>query len=116
MREPKDFPKALAALTFLEMILFLVVSVVGYHFLGQYAEAPMIGSLLDVKHRKASFAFVLVPTVVIAAMYSNVTSKFIFRRVVGKNSKHMHSNTAMGWGLWIGITVFIWAIGFILGK
>lgn len=68
MREPRDFPKALAALTALEMALFLVVSVVGYYYLGQYAQAPMIGSLLSEKHRKAAFAFVLVPTVVVRAV------------------------------------------------
>lgn len=115
MREPKDFPKALAALTALEMALFLVVSVVGYYFLGQYAQAPMIGSLLDIKQKKASFAFVLVPTVVIGAIYSNVTAKYLYRRIF-KESRHAHSHTVLGWGTWIGVTVVIWAIGFVLAK
>lgn len=115
MREPRDFPKALAALTFLEMILFLVVSVVGYYYLGQYAEAPMIGSLLLEKHRKAAFAFVIVPTVIIGAIYSNVTAKFVYRRFLG-NSRHAHSHTVLGWGTWIAITIVIWGIGFVLGK
>lgn len=116
MHEPRDFPKALAALTALEMILFLIVSVVGYYYLGQYAEAPMVGSFLDVTHRKAAFAFVIVPTVIIGAIYSNVTVKFLHRRILGSESKHMHSNTAVGWGVWVAITTFVWAIGFILGK
>ncbi|GMK57551.1 hypothetical protein CspeluHIS016_0403850 [Cutaneotrichosporon spelunceum] len=102
MKEPRGFPKALAALTVLEMVLFLVVSVVGYHYLEQYAEAPMVGSLLDVKHRKAVFSFVIVPTVIIGAIYSNVTVK--------------HSNTAVGRVWWIAITEVVWAIGFVLGN
>ncbi len=116
MKEPRDFPKALAALTALEMVLFLVVSVVGYHYLGQYAEAPMIGSFLDVKHRKAAFAFVIVPTVIIGAIYSNVTVKVLHRRILGSESRHMHSNTAVGWLWWVAITTAVWAIGFVLGK
>jgi hypothetical protein len=116
MREPRDFPKALAALTALEMVLFLVVSVVGYYYLGQYAQAPMIGSFLEPWMRKSAFAFVIVPTVIIGAIYSNVTSKFIYRRLFGPNSRHTHSNTAMGWGVWTAIVVVVWAIGFVFGK
>jgi amino acid permease len=40
MRRPQDFPKALAALTILQLILFTVTAAVGYHFMGQYATAP----------------------------------------------------------------------------
>lgn len=115
MREPKDFPKALAALTALEMALFLVVSVVGYFYLGQYAQAPMIGSILDIKQKKASFAFVMVPTVVIGAIYSNVTAKYIYRRIF-KESRHSYSHTVLGWTSWIGVTILIWAIAFVLAK
>ncbi|BEJ17198.1 hypothetical protein CspHIS471_0605990 [Cutaneotrichosporon sp. HIS471] len=116
MKEPRDFPKALAALTVLEMVLFLVVSVVGYHYLGQYAEAPLVGSLLEVKHRKAAFAFVIVPTVIIGAIYSNVTVKVLHRRILGSKSRHMHANTTVGWLWWVIITAVVWAIGFVLGN
>lgn len=115
MRRPQDFPKALAALTALEMILFLVVSVVGYHYLGQYAQAPLVGSFLEPWQRKSAFAFVIVPTVIIGAIYSNVTSKFIYRRILG-NSRHAHSNTATGWGVWVAIIIVVWALGFVFGK
>jgi len=116
MKEPRDFPKALAVLTVLEMILFLVVSSVGYYYLGQYTEAPMIASLLDVKHRKASFAFVFLPSFLIAAIYGNVTGKYLLTRFLGKDSRHAHSNTVIGWGTWIGADILVWAIAFVLGK
>ncbi|KAL1412489.1 hypothetical protein Q8F55_000234 [Vanrija albida] len=116
MKEPRDFPKALAALTLLEMILFLIVSVVGYHFLGQYATAPMMGSLANTKYKKSAFAFVLVPTVVIGAIYSNVAAKYVYNRILGKNSRHTYSHTIVGWGTWVAIVVVIWVIGFVLGN
>ncbi|GFZ51702.1 hypothetical protein JCM24511_09470 [Saitozyma sp. JCM 24511] len=115
MKEPRDFPKALAALTVLELILFTVVAAVGYNYMGQYSTAPSIGSLSEPWARKSAFAFVLVPTVVIGAIYSNVAAKFVFKRILG-NSRHAHSHSIVGWGTWVAIVVFIWVIAFILGN
>ena len=115
MKEPRDFPKALAALTVMELIMFCVVAAVGYFYMGQYSTAPSIGSLLEPWARKSAFAFVLVPTVVIGSIYSNVAAKFLFKRMLG-GSRHAHSHSLVGWGVWIGIVVFIWAVAFVLGK
>jgi hypothetical protein len=115
MKEPRDFPKALAALTVLELILFTVVAAVGYNYMGQYSTAPSIGSLSEPWARKSAFAFVLVPTVVIGAIYSNVAAKFVFKRILG-GTRHAHSHSIVGWGTWVAIVIFIWVVAFILGK
>lgn len=115
MRRPQDFPKALAALTALEMSLFLVVSVVGYFFLGQYAKAPMIDSLQNPIMRKSCYGLVLGATIVIAVIYTNVTAKFLLKRIMPQ-SRHLHSHSVIGWGSWVGAVVSIWAIGFVLGN
>ncbi|WVF70360.1 hypothetical protein IAT40_005150 [Kwoniella sp. CBS 6097] len=115
MKRPQDFPKALGCLTTLQLVLFTITAAVGYHYIGQYSTAPIIGSLAEPWAKKSAFAFVLVPTIIIGAIYSNVAGKFIFRRILG-NSKHAHSHSAVGWGVWVGIDVFIWVIGFILGN
>ncbi len=115
MRNPADFPKALAALTVMETILFCVTAAVGYFYIGQYSTAPIIGSLSEPWARKSAFAFVLIPTLIIGSIYSNVASKFLYKRILG-NSKHAHSHSVVGWGVWIGIVIFIWLIAFVLGK
>lgn len=115
MKHPKDFPKALAALSIMQLILFSVVAAVGYYYFGQYATAPSIGSLQEPWMRKSAFAFVLVPTVVIGGLYANIAGKFIYKRILGK-SRHAHSHSVVGWGTWIVIIVGIWAIAFVLGK
>jgi len=115
MKRPQDFPKALAALTIMQLILFTVAAAVGYNYMGQYSTAPSIGSLSESWARKSAFAFVLVPTVVIGAIYSNVASKFLFQRILG-NTRHAHSHSIVGWGTWIGIVIGIWAIAFVLGN
>lgn len=137
MKRPQDFPKALSVLACASFVLFIVPAIVGYHYLGQYAEAPAFGSLQE-NYKKISFAFVIVPTLVIGggflsiflprtaanlsslirfqtAIYSNVSSKYIYQRIMG-NSKHAHSNTIIGWGVWTGVVVAVWGIAFIFGE
>ena len=115
MKEPKDFPKALAALTGMELILFTVTAAVGYYYMGQYTTAPSIGSLSEPWARKSAFAFVLIPTVVIGAIYSNVACKFLYKRIM-RDSRHAHSHSFLGWGVWVTIVVIVWAIAFCLGN
>ncbi|KIW64568.1 hypothetical protein PV04_09493 [Phialophora macrospora] len=115
MEKLQDFPKSLAVLTAISSFLFICPPAIGFHYLGQYSTAPAFGSLGTEKFRKGSFAFVIVPTTVIAVIYANVTSKFIYFRVMGK-SHHAHSNTVIGWGAWILVMVVIWVIAFIFAE
>jgi hypothetical protein len=115
MERPQDFPKSLAVLAIMSIILFIVPPAIGFRYLGQYSTAPAFGSLGVVAYKKASFAFVIVPTLVIGVIYSNVSAKYVFGRVMGK-SRHAHSNTVIGWGAWLAITALIWFVGFIFAE
>lgn len=115
MERPEDFPKSLAALAILSFFLFIIPPAIGYRYLGQYATAPAFGSLGILKQEKAVAAFVLVPTLIIGTIYANVSAKFIFGRIMGK-SRHAYSNTAIGWGVWIGVMFFVWATAFVFGE
>lgn len=115
MEHPEDFPKSLAVLTGISAILFIVPPAIGFRYLGQYATAPAFGSLGVVAYKKASFSFVIVPTLVIGVIYANVTAKFIYFRIMGR-SRHAHSNTVAGWGTWIAVMAVIWAIGFVFAE
>nr|POE86633.1 n amino acid transport system protein [Quercus suber] len=115
MERPQDFPKALAVLAGISGFLFIVPPAIGFRYLGQYATAPAFGSLGVVSYKKASFAFVIVPTLVIGVIYANVSAKFIYSRVMGK-SRHAHSNTAIGWGVWAAVMAAIWVVAFIFAE
>ncbi|KAF2669066.1 putative amino acid transporter [Microthyrium microscopicum] len=115
MKKPEDFPKALAVLTGISAFLFVVPPAIGFRYLGQYSTAPAFGSLGVVAYKKASFAFVIVPTLIIGVIYANVSAKYVYGRVLGK-SRHAHSNTVLGWGVWAAIMVGIWIIGFIFAE
>ncbi|OCL05071.1 hypothetical protein AOQ84DRAFT_345317 [Glonium stellatum] len=115
MERPEDFPKSLAVLVAISVFLFIVPPAIGFRYLGQYSTAPAFGSLGVVAYKKASFAFVIVPTIVIGVIYANVSAKFIYFRIMGK-SRHAHSNTFIGWGAWIAVMAVIWAIAFIFSE
>ncbi len=115
MERPQDFPKSLAVLAAISTFLFIVPPSIGFRYLGQYSTAPAFGSLGVVVYKKASFAFVIVPTLVIGVIYTNVSAKFIYFRIMG-NSRHAHSNTFTGWGAWIGVIAGIWAVAFIFSE
>ncbi|KAJ5961301.1 uncharacterized protein N7479_008451 [Penicillium vulpinum] len=115
MERPQDFPKALAVLGVISAILFIVPSAIGFRYLGQYATAPAFGSLGVVSYKKSSFGFVIVPTLVIGVIYANVTGKWIYTRVLGK-SRHSHSHTVIGWGVWGVIMVGVWVLGFVFAE
>jgi hypothetical protein len=115
MERPQDFPKALAVLGAISAVLFVVPPAVGFRYLGQYATAPAFGSLGPVVYKKASFAFVIVPTLVIGVIYANVSAKFVYNRIMG-TSRHAHSNTVIGWGVWVVVMAVIWIIGFVFAE
>lgn len=115
MKRPQDFPKSLGVLTGISVFLFIVPPSIGFRYLGQYSVAPAFGSLGNLNYKKASFAFVIVPTVIIGSIYANVSAKFIYYKLL-KNSKHAHSNTVIGWGVWFIVMAVIWILGFIFAE
>ncbi|OJJ45193.1 hypothetical protein ASPZODRAFT_99043 [Penicilliopsis zonata CBS 506.65] len=115
MERPQDFPKSLAVLTALSSILFIIPPAIGFRYLGQYSTAPAFGSLGVETYKKASFAFVIVPTLIIGVIYANVTAKFVYSRILG-TSRHTHSHTVTGWSVWAVLLVFIWGLGFIFAE
>jgi hypothetical protein len=115
MERPQDFPKSLAVLAAISTVLFIVPPAIGFRYLGQYSTAPAFGSLGVVAYKKASFAFVIVPTLVIGVIYANVSAKFIYFRIMGR-SRHAHSHTVIGWGLWIAVIAGIWAVAFVFSE
>jgi len=115
MKEPKDFPKALWAVTIAEMITFTICGALMYHFIGnQYMTSPGFGSLEPV-FKKIAFSFAIPTIFFLGSLYSSVTSRFIFFRLF-RNSHHRHSNTLVGWGSWAGIVAVTWVLAFIIAE
>jgi hypothetical protein len=115
MEKPQDFPKSLAVITAISCFLFIVPPAIGFRYLGQYSTAPAFGSLGVEAYKKGSFAFVIVPTLIIGVIYANVSAKWVYFRIMGK-SRHAHSNTVIGWGVWAAVMAGTWLIAFIFSE
>ncbi|GAA6023725.1 hypothetical protein JCM8202_003154 [Rhodotorula sphaerocarpa] len=116
MRQPEDFPKALAVSMTAEMLLFTITGAVVYHYTGiEYTTAPAYGSLRE-RFGKVAAGFVLPTIVIVGILYSLVTSRAIFFQIFREGSRHRHEHTLIGWGTWILIVFGGWVISFIVGE
>ncbi|KAF7294697.1 Protein kinase domain-containing protein [Mycena indigotica] len=115
MKEPRDFPKALWAVTICEVVVFSLCGAIMYHYVGnQYITAPAFGSLQPT-YKKIAFSFAIPTIVYLGSLYSSVTTRFIFFRIF-RDSKHRHSNTLVGWAVWAGIIGLTWIAAFIIAE
>jgi hypothetical protein len=108
MRNPKDFPKALWAVTIAEVIVFGCVGAVVYAYTGnQYNTAPAFGSLGSELFKKVSFSFMIPTLIFLGVLYASVSARFIFFRIF-EGTRHKTSHTVVGWAAWAGILAATW--------
>ncbi|THU90614.1 hypothetical protein K435DRAFT_728243 [Dendrothele bispora CBS 962.96] len=115
MKNPKDFPKALWAVTICEIAVFTICGAVMYHYIGnQYMVAPAFGSLQPL-FKKIAFSFAIPTIIYLGSLYSSISARFIFFRLF-KNSSHRYSHTVIGWLSWTGIIATTWIIAFVISE
>ena len=115
MKEPKDFPKALWAVTIAEIILFSLVGAVVYAYTGtQYNTAPAFYSLSE-KYNKISFSFMIPTLIFLGVLYASVSARFIFFRIF-EGTRHKGNHTVVGWASWAGILAILWIAAFIIAE
>jgi hypothetical protein len=117
MREPRDFPKALWAVTIAEICVFSVVGAVIYNFTGNnYMTAPAFGSLGNPVYLKVAFSF-MVPTILfLGVLYASVSARFVFFRIFESRPNHMGEHTVLGWSVWASILAATWLLAFIIAE
>lgn len=72
MKNPRDFPKALWAVTIAEVIVFSCVGAVIYAYTGnQYMTAPAFGSLGNSTNEKIAFSFMIPTLIFLGVLYAS---------------------------------------------
>ena len=116
MKNPKDFPKALYAVTVCEIILFSVIGAVVYAYTGtQYNTAPAFGSLGNELYKKVSFSFMIPTIIFLGVLYASVSARFLFFRIF-EGTRHKGNHTVLGWATWAGILAITWIFAFIIAE
>lgn len=116
MKEPKDFPKALWAVTIAEVILFSLVGAIIYAYTGtNYNVAPAFGSLGNEVYKKVSFSFMIPTLIFLGVLYASVSARFVFFRLFA-GTRHLGNNTLVGWAGWAAILAVTWVFAFIIAE
>ena len=89
MKEPRDFPKALWAVTIAEVLVFSLCGGITYAYTGtNYNTAPAFGSLGNHKYQLISFSFMIPTLIFLGVLYASVTARFVFFNIF-TGTKHM---------------------------
>ena len=116
MKEPKDFPKALWAVTICEIIVFSLTASIVYVYTGtQYNTAPAFGSLGNELYKKVSFSFMIPTLIFLGVLYASVSARFVFFRIF-EGTRHKGNHTVVGWATWAGILAVTWIVAFIIAE
>ncbi|KAI1151244.1 transmembrane amino acid transporter protein-domain-containing protein [Nemania diffusa] len=112
MKRPRDAMKAAFTLQTTATSLYVVFALVSYWYLGPNVASPSFLSL-NPFWSKAAFALAIPNFLVGGSLYSHVASKLIFIRLF-RHTKHIHSNTPLGWGIWTFLILLANSAAFIL--
>ncbi|KAJ5397455.1 Amino acid transporter transmembrane [Penicillium cosmopolitanum] len=114
LKDPKDFPKALALLQTVDMTLYIVAAVVIYRFAGADVTSPALGSAGPLISRIAYG--VALPTIVIAGVInSHVAAKSIYIRLFAGTDR-MHKRDFAAVGSWVGIAAVLWLVAWVIAE
>jgi len=112
MRKPKDYPKAVYMSMSLVTASYLTFSLVIYAWCGKWIASPSLGSAGETVKRVA-YGIALPGLIISGCLYVHVAAKYLFVRIL-RNSRHLQANTMVHWGTWLGCTIGMAAISFIL--
>lgn len=114
-KQPSDWPKALLLLQVCDTVLYVVVSVVIYIYVGPGVPSPALSAAGSPVVRKVIWG-IAIPTIVIAGViYGHVAAKYIFVRAFA-GTKHLAKRTTLGVVGWLGITAAIWVVAWVIAQ
>jgi hypothetical protein len=114
MKDPRDFPKALAMLQVTNTSLYTVTAVVVYYYVGPDVASPALASAGPLMSRIAYG--LAIPTVIIAGViFGHVACKYVFVRIF-RGSPRLHEKGLVSTGAWVAIGLTGWVIAWIIAE
>ncbi|KAI0477145.1 putative amino acid transporter [Xylariaceae sp. FL0804] len=114
MRRPRDFKKAVYVCMGLVLAFYLTFPLIVYAWCGNWIANPALGSA-GTTLKKVSYGIALVGLVASACINQHLAAKYIFVRLL-RGSRHLQSATATHWATWVGASVAVGAVAFILAE
>ncbi|CAM1508651.1 Fc.00g054990.m01.CDS01 [Cosmosporella sp. VM-42] len=114
MKTPKSFPKALFSSQGALAACYISFGTVVYFYCGQYVASPSLasagGTLEKIAYSVSIPGFIMTST-----LWVHLAAKFLLVRIL-RNSEHLQSNSITHWGTWLGSTIGITILSFIVAE
>lgn len=91
---------------------YVVFAVVLYIYVGPDVASPAFSSLPP-KWEKAAYGIAVPNFLIAGSLYSHTAAKLLFVRFF-RNSRHLYSNTVLGWSVWFSLIFIMNAAAFVL--
>ncbi|KAH8808781.1 transmembrane amino acid transporter [Xylogone sp. PMI_703] len=112
MKNPRDAMKAAYVLQGFATTFYVVFAVVSFWYLGSTVASPSFSSL-SIKWQKAAYAIAIPNFLIAGSLYAHTAAKLLFLRLF-RHSRHLHSHTFTGWGVWTVLIFIMNAAAFVL--
>ncbi|OAL04555.1 hypothetical protein IQ06DRAFT_373953 [Phaeosphaeriaceae sp. SRC1lsM3a] len=114
MRNPLDYNKAVYLCMSVVQASYLTFSLVVYYYCGKWVTDPSLGSAGPLL-KKVAYGVGLIGLMVSGCLYLHVAAKYVFVRIL-RNSPHLQRNSLVHWGTWLGCTIGLGSLAFILAQ
>ena len=112
MKHPTHAMRAAYVLQIFATTFYVVFAVVIYIYIGPLVASPAFSSLPP-KWEKAAYGIAIPNFLIAGSLYSHTAAKLLFVRFFRK-SRHLYSNTILGWSVWIALIFLMNAAAFVL--
>lgn len=112
MKHPTHAMRAAYVLQIFATTFYVVFAVVIYIYIGPTVASPAFSSLPP-KWEKAAYGIAIPNFLIAGSLYSHTAAKLLFVRFF-RNSRHLYSNTILGWSVWIALIFLMNAAAFVL--
>lgn len=114
MKNPKDYNKAVYVCMGIVTSAYLSFSLVVYAWCGKWVATPSLGSAGPTL-KKAGYGVAIIGLAISACLYAHIGAKYLFVRIL-RNTRHLQSNSVIHWATWLGCTIGITILGFIVAS
>ncbi|KND90094.1 N amino acid transport system protein [Tolypocladium ophioglossoides CBS 100239] len=112
MKEPKHAMRAAYTLQSFATVFYAIFAGVTYGYVGSHVASPSFSSLPPY-WQKVSYGIALPNILLAGSLYAHTASKLVFVRIF-RHSKHLHSHTFLGWGVWVALVFLTNGLAFLL--
>jgi hypothetical protein len=113
-KNPRDYNKSVYLCMSVVQASYLTFSLVVYAYCGKWVTDPSLGSAGPLL-KKVAYGVGLIGLMVSGCLYLHVAAKYVFVRIL-RNSTHLQKNSIVHWGTWLGCTVGLGSVAFVLAQ